>query len=279
MVDKQQLSDQFASRLRELIARRGENLSRFATRIGVDRSALSQFFGSNTLRLPRAETLCTIAQAEHVSLDWLMGLSQSEGKATEVAPILDIEQAEFPGQETRLVEWHREALGYKIRHVPASLPDLVRTEAVTRHLYGRNRSNIMEARSHSAQHQLVYSRRPETDMEICMPKQTLITFANGTGIWQSLAPGARVAQLNHMADLLDELYPTLRLFLYDLAHTYSAPFTVFGPVRAAIFIGELYLVVNSVDHIRQLGQRFDQLIRLAEINPGGAVEFVRGLKV
>ena len=36
-----------------------------------------------------------------------------------------------------------------------------------------------------------------------------------------------------MATLLDDLYPTFRLFLYDGRMRYSIPYTIFGPYRAA----------------------------------------------
>ena len=43
--------------------------------------------------------------------------------------------------------------------------------------------------------------------------------------------------------------------------------TIFGPIRASLFLGQLYVVVNSVEHIRKLIQRFDQLIRTAIVHP------------
>ena len=40
-----------------------------------------------------------------------------------------------------------------------------------------------------------------------------------------------------MIGLVEELYPSLRLYLYDGLTHYSVPFTVFGPIRAVIYIG------------------------------------------
>ena len=39
--------------------------------------------------------------------------------------------------DDQLLDWHREAAGYKIRHVPATLPDIFKTEAVLRWEYDR----------------------------------------------------------------------------------------------------------------------------------------------
>src|SRR3546814_4293555 len=70
-----------------------------------------------------------------------------------------------------------------------------------------------------------------------------------------------------MIALVEELYPTYRWFLYDgLAH-YSAPVTIFGPTRAAVYIGNMYFVFNSTEHIRALTQHFDNLIRGAIVQP------------
>ena len=128
-----------------------------------------------------------------------------------------------------------------------------------------------------ARDQLTYTRRPETDMEVCMPLQRLQQFAKGQGIWRGLPVSARKQQLEHMASLIDELYPTFRLFLYNGREAYAAPYTLFGPIRAAVYLGNMYLVVNSVDHIRALANHFDQLIRIAKHGPDRASEFIAGL--
>jgi len=278
MADKRDILPQFQQRLRSLIERRGGTMSEFAARCGVNRSALSQFLDHAAGRLPRAETLAAIAAAESVSVDWLLGLSQSESAIGEVARIGSIEMVEGGG-ESKLVEWHREAVGYKIRYVPATLPDLLRTRAVVSYEFRAEGRDWLDAKADQAKSQLDYSRRPETDMEVVMPRQQIETLAAGAGMWSGLARGARQAQLEHMAKLLDELYPTFRLFLCDGLKDFSAPFTVFGPKRAAIYLGDMYLVINSVDQIRELTQRFDQLIRRAEVTPERASAFVSGLRV
>ncbi|MDG2285565.1 MAG: hypothetical protein P8N43_08540, partial [Alphaproteobacteria bacterium] len=65
----------------------------------------------------------------------------------------------------------------------------------------------------------------------------------------------------------EELYPSMRWFLYDGLSHYSAPVTIFGPKRAAIYIGGMYFVFNTTEHIRVLTRHFDGLIRNAEVQP------------
>jgi transcriptional regulator with XRE-family HTH domain len=278
-MEKRTIIETFQSRLRALMAQRGENMAQFARRVDVDRSALSQFLEPGTKRLPRAETLCAIAAVEGVSADWLLGLSQSENAFTEVAKVTSIEMVGPDGGESRLAEWHREAAGYKIRYVPATLPDLLRTRAVVQYEFRSQEREFIDAKAIQSRSQLDYSRLPETEMEAAMPRQRLEAFAAGAGIWSGLPRGARQAQLDHMARLLDELYPTFRLFLHDGLKAYSAPFTVFGPKRAAIYLGDMYLVTHSVEQIRELSRRFDHLIRIAETGPERTAAYVSSLQV
>jgi hypothetical protein len=80
-----------------------------------------------------------------------------------------------------------------------------------------------------------------------------------------------------MARLLDDLYPSFRLFLYDGRQRYSVPYTIFGQLRAAIYVGDMYLVLNATEPIRTLTRHFDQLIRAAEVNAHEAAAFARAL--
>jgi transcriptional regulator with XRE-family HTH domain len=278
-MDKRTISDVFKNRLKLLMERRGETAAAFANRCNLDRSALSQFLDANIVRLPRAETLSAIAIAENVSVDWLLGVSQDEGTIGEVVSLLSVEEGPSGFHDSILATWHREASGYKIRYSPSSLPDLLRTKAVTEYEFKSSKDAYAHLKADVSEQQLNYSRLPETDMEVVMPFQRLENLAAGADIWSSLSRGIRQAQLEHIAHLIEELYPTFRLFLYDGRYHYAAPYTVFGPQRAAVYLGEMYMVVNSVDHIRDLIRRFDEVIRVCEVSPDKAAEWVRNLKV
>jgi len=275
--DKRDLGDLFRERLREVMDRVGASQSAFAGRIGIDRSAMSQLMARGSTRLPRAETLAAVAEVGGVSLDWLLGLSQSDQLSAEIAPVLGIEEGPSGPDDSRLQAWRQEAAGYKIRYVPATLPDLMRTPAVIAFEHGTDTGPKVETRIAAADHGLAYTRKPETDMEVCMPLQRLQVFAEGGHIWSGLDADTRRHQLEHMARLLDELYPTFRLFLYDGLHAFSAPYTVYGPLRAALYVGDMYLVLNATEHIRALIDHFDRLIRDAEVPANAAAAHVREL--
>ncbi|MHA1523863.1 MAG: helix-turn-helix domain-containing protein [Alphaproteobacteria bacterium] len=277
-MDKRDIHELFRTRLREVLVRHGQSHAKFAATIGLDRSALSQLLSETATRLPRADTLQRIAGAHNVSLDWLLGLSQSDRLATEIAPTLKIEEASGADQETQLAEWHRETTGYKTRYVPAIIPDLLRTDAVIEYEHKAGRGARAETQIREAVRQLDFSRRPETDMEVCMPRQGLEIFAHGRGVWSGLSREVRSHQFDHILRLLEELYPTFRLFLYDGRQAFSAPYTVFGPLRAAIYMGEMYLVLNGTEQIQALTRHFDNLIRHAVVHPHEMASYVNGLR-
>ncbi len=268
----------FRERLNMVIQQSGRSRSAFAAEVGIDRSTLSQLLSDANDRLPRAETIAAIANKAQVSTDWLLGLSQEGQLGTDVlAPALEVEAGSASPGDARLLRWQAEALGYKIRYVPTTLPDLLRTEEVIRYEYGEYGTHVPEGRIEQTEAQLAYSRRPETDMEACSSFQSLEAFARGEGVWRNLSAKTRRAQIDWMIVLLDELYPTFRWFLYDGLKRYSAPLTIFGPKRVAIYLGNMYFVFNSTEHIRVLTRHFDELIRVAVVQPSDVIDFLKKL--
>ena len=110
-----------------------------------------------------------------------------------------------------------------------------------------------------------------------MPRQTLEDLAEGTGLWRGTDPMLRRRQLAHMATTCAEAYPSLRLHLYDGRATFAAPFTVFGRIRAAVYLGDAYLVVSAADQVTALTRLFDTLVRRATIGPDRVHETLAAL--
>ena len=275
-MDKRDVSALFRERLKTLQLRSAMNQSGFAASIGIDRSALSQILSGATTRLPRAETLMTIAAEHRVSLDWLLGLSQDEAVTGEIRDMLEIEEGVSGYGESFMARWYAELTGAKVRYVPAGIPDLMRTDALVDYEAGITHRDP-DIQASETRDRIDYNRQPETDMEACMPRHTLEIFARGLGIWKDFSARDRQAQLLHMATLLDDLYPTFRLFLYDGRQRYSVPYTIFGSQRAAIYVGDMYLVLNATAPIRMLTHHFDNLIRAAEVHAHEAAAFARKL--
>lgn len=268
----------FRERLLALIARSGLNRSAFAAKAGIDRSTLSQLLSTDNGRLPRAETLTAIAESERVSVDWLIGLSQ-EGRvgADILRQSVEVER-DADGSDTAdalLERWHAEAAGYKVRYVPTTLPDLLKTDRIIRYEYRRFAAVDPAESKKLAQAKLDLQRRSGSEMEACNSVQAIEGFARGEGIWRDLSSAVRKEQLDHIVKLVDELYPSFRWFLYDSRHRYSVPLTVFGPKRAVIYVGQMYWVFNSVEHIRVLTGHFESLIRAAVVQPHEIVPFLR----
>ena len=254
-------------RLGEAIRRSGLGKSEFASRAGIDRTTLSQLLSPSNRRLPRVDTIVALAVAHDLSIDWLVGLS-NVGPVE--AALIQHTSFEAPGpspSDERLLGWLSEAAEYKIRYVPATVPDLLKTDAVIR--FERSRAPGPDAIQtiDTTAARLAWARHPDTEMECCSSVQALKSFARGEGIWSRLGVEARREQLDRMSQLVDELYPTFRWFLFDGLRRYAAPVTVFGTQRAALYLGQLYLVLTSAEHVRTLSRHFDGVIRDAEVQP------------
>ncbi|MDH3690128.1 MAG: transcriptional regulator, partial [Gammaproteobacteria bacterium] len=180
--------------------------------------------------------------------------------------------------DQELARWHDEAVGYKIRYIPANLPDLAKTPAVNSYEYEGENPKTSDQAMAATLGKLEYTEHPDSDMEICMPRQALEIFVAGQGQWSELKQEARIEQLDHLRDLVQELYPGLRIYLYDAREFFSAPYTVFGPKRAAIYIGQMYFVFNTTDHIRVLIRHFDDLVRAATVQCNEITAFLDQLR-
>jgi transcriptional regulator with XRE-family HTH domain len=277
-MNKRQTAAAFRDRLAALVAQSGQSQTAFAAAIGIDRSALTQLLSGAQPRLPRAETLLALAGRFQVSTDWLLGLSEDRGVATRSLDAVEAEAALDDQGRTAMERWHAEAAGQKVRYVPAQLPDLMRTEAV---IAFQAQSSEQEQRRMQAQtrRRLHFSRMPESDIELCMPFQTLEIFAEGRGVWRGLPAASRAAQIDHIAATLDELYPAFRMYLYDGRSRFAPPMTLFGYSRAAVWAGEFYFHIRAKALILALAQAFDAHIRAASVQAHEAAGWVRTLRV
>ncbi|GAB4176896.1 MAG: helix-turn-helix transcriptional regulator [Thalassobaculales bacterium] len=264
MADRRQIARNFRERLIQVIARSGASQAAYARSIGLDRSTLAQLLAEPADRLPRAETLAAIAERSRVSVDWLLGLSQREQRGADVfGDIMQIAQPEPAPIDDRMFAWMTEAAGYKIRTVTAGVPDVLKTEAAIRCEYPADPERTLAA----ARSRLDYLRRPETEIEVCCGAQTIAALLRGEGPWAALPAADRAAQAAHIVALTRDLYPSLRVHLFDQYRVFSVPFTVFGQMRVAVYLGRFYFVFTSSEHIRVLTRRFDELVRAAVVQP------------
>lgn len=278
LIDKRRAAAIVRARLSLLLAQSGMTQAGFAQALGVDRSALSQLLSDANHRLPRAETLLAIAARFRVSADWILGLVDDRNPQVETFSAVETREALDSENRTAIEQWHAEATGQKVRYVPLHLPDLMRTPAVIAFQAQRNPQEQRRLQRQTEQ-RLHFSRMPEADIESCMPLQTLETFAQGVGHWRGLPAHDRAEQLEHIAATLDELYPAFRLYLFDGLSGFVPPMTVFGYVQAAVYSGDVYLLVRAKPLVHDLARAFDQRIRHAAIQAHAVGEWVRALPV
>ena len=277
--ERQDAARLFRQRLGEAMQRAKLSQAQLAQRVGIDRSTLSQLLSAENDRLPRADTVAAIGNALQVSLDWLLGLRGEVELGAAILP--EAPQVTLTPQSTAdqdLARWHEEAAGYKIRYVPTSLPDLAKTDRVMEYEFDAYLARTSDQAIAASRDKLTYTRMPETDMEVCLPRQLIQGFALGEGIWRDLDKDARLEQIDRMTRVFEELYPSLRLYMYDARSLFAVPYTVFGPVRAVVYVGQMYFVFNTTEHIRTLTRHFDDLVRRAIVQANETPDYLRQLR-
>ena len=277
--DKRDRAALFRDRLTDALGRSGMTQAALARRIGVDRSTVSQLLAGTGARLPNAQVAAECAAALGVSADWLLGLSDRPEQAAQlVAAAITLAEADRALIDDRVFAWHREAAGYKIRHVPAALPDMLKTEAVLAWEYAPSLGRTTEQALAAARVRLDWMRGARSDYEIALPIHELDCFARGQGYYAGLPRAVRLAQIDHWIALHDQLYPTLRLCLYDARQVFSAPLTVFGPLLAALYVGRNYLVFRDSERVQALARHFDGLVRDATVTARALPDHLRRLR-
>ncbi len=253
--------------------------ARLARLVGVDRSTISQLLAAGSTRLPNAQVAAECASALHVSADWLLGLTDRPEMGAELlAASLAMTEAPRALVDEQIFNWHREAAGYKIRHVPASLPDMLKTNAMLRWEYDPHLGKSTDQAIGASQDRLDWMLAARSDYEIALPLHELAAFTEASGYYHGLPLQTRCAQLDHLIALTDQLYPSLRLYLFDARRVYSAPITIFGPLLAVIYLGRHYIAFRDSLRVESLTQHFDWLVREASIGARDVTAHLRQLR-
>ncbi len=270
-VDKRDRAALFRARLTQGLAERGLSQSELARTAGVDRSTISQLVSGSGARLPNAQLVADCASALGVSADWLLGLTdRPERLAALLAASMSITEAPRALIDDTIYAWHREAAGYKIRHVPATLPDMLKTRALMRWEYEPQLGRTVDQAIGASEDRLGWMRQARSDYEIALPQHEIEAMARGEGYYRDLPAHHRREQIDRLAALYDQLYPSLRIYCFDARRLYSAPVTIFGPLLAVIYLGRNYIAFRDRERIDAITAHFDALVRQADL---GARDF------
>lgn len=277
-MDKRDRAELFRERLSDALRSRDMNRSDLARGANLDRSTVSQLLSEDAPRLPNGQALASISGALGVSSDWLLGLSTHRGAAAEILDqAVQVAETERHPVDEHLLSWYRDAVGAKVRHVPANLPDVLKTEAVLAYEYAGETLRTADQAITGTRDQRALLGRAETDMEIALSKEALEGFARGEGMWSDLPAETRREQLKAMGRSVSDLYPSLRLHLYGAGDRFSSPFTVFGQKWAALYLGQRYLTFSNTRHVQLFSSHFDDLVRHAVVRSHEAGEFAAEL--
>ncbi|MCR9125164.1 MAG: helix-turn-helix domain-containing protein [Rhodobacteraceae bacterium] len=278
-IDKRTRAGQFRLRLARAMERAEISQSALARAIGVDRSTISQLLKGDGARLPNAHVVGACAAALRVSADWLLCLSdRPESAADLMANTMSMTEAPRALVDERIYAWHREAQGYKIRHVPAALPDMLKTRAMLEWEYSPHLGRTTTQAINASQDRLNWMRSAQSDYEIALPMYELHSFAHGVGYYEGLPLGVRLAQIDWFVEVCDQLYPRLRIYLFDARRLYSAPVTIFGPLLAVFYAGGHYVAFRDRERVEAFTGHFDGLVREADLSARHVPTHMRRLR-
>ena len=277
-MDKRVRAGLFRDRLEQAMSTGKLSRSGLAREVRVDRSTIGQLLKEDAPRLPNAQLAADIASALGVSSDWLLGLTnRPERPGDIVAAAMALSPAERSSTDAQLLEWHHESAGYKIRHVPATLPDLMKSERMLDWEYAPVRAGSAAQAIDAIKEQMAWLQSGGSDYEIALPLHELKACADGTAYYDGLSKSIRYEQLEIIADLCRDLFPRLRLFLFDARRVFSAPATVFGPKLAVIYVGQFYIAFRESSRVRSLTDHFDWLVRNATVDARDVPDHVESL--
>jgi transcriptional regulator with XRE-family HTH domain len=278
-LDKRDRTTLFRDRLTQAMSDRGSNQSALARMTGVDRSTVSQLLSDATARLPNGQLVAECAVALGVSADWLLGLTdRPEQLADLMATSLSITEAPRALIDETIFGWHREAAGYKIRHVPATLPDMLKTRAMLQWEYEPQLGRTAEQAIGASEDRLNWMRQARSDYEMAFPLHEVQAFARAEGYYRGLSPAIRREQIDHWLALYDQIYPGLRIYLFDARRVFSAPVTIFGPLLGVVYLGRHFLAFRDSVRVMSLSAHFDWLVREAEVSAREFPGVLEGLK-
>jgi transcriptional regulator with XRE-family HTH domain len=272
-IDKRDRASLFRERLAQSMAERDVTQSGLARSVGVDRSTISQLLGDQGARLPNAQVVAECAAALGVSADWLLGLTERpERLADLLATSLTMTEAPRALVDETIFGWHQEAAGYKIRHVPATLPDMLKTRAMLRWEYEPQLGRTADQAIGASEDRLHLMRRSGSDYEIALPQHELLSFVRAEGYYAGLPATIRRDQIARLRELYIQLYPSLRIYVFDARRVFSAPVTIFGPLLAVLYLGRHYIAFRDNARVTSFSAHFDWLVRESET---GARDFNR----
>lgn len=278
-IDKRLRARQFRERLNRAMSTRGISQSALARQAGVDRSTISQLLTDQGARLPNAHVVGACATALGVSADWLLSLSERPENAAELlASGMAGSKAPRALVDDQIFDWHRESAGYKIRHVPVSLPDMLKTRALLEWEYAPHLGRSADQAIGASEDRLTWMRQAQSDYEIAMPTYELESFTQATGYYEGLPLEIRLEQLDHFEQICTQLYPRLRVYLFDAKRLFSSPLTIFGPLLCVFYAGSHYMAFRDRERVETFTNHFDRLVREADLTARQFPEKLRAYK-
>ena len=107
--------------------------------------------------------------------------------------------------------------GYRlqIHYVPATLPDKLNTRALVEWEYALHLFRAAKQIFGASEDRSEWMHSAQSDCETALPLYELRSFAHATGHYDGLPLQIRLDQIDNLLELCEQLYPQLRIYLFD----------------------------------------------------------------
>ena len=122
---------------------------------------------------------------------------------------MTLTKASRTAEDEQIFKWHKEAAGYKIRHVPATLPDMLKCKEMLEWEYGTHSNRSAQQAIGATKDQLTWLYDTPSDYEIALPEHELTNFLHQQGYYADMPKGVKDRQVAH---LLGFAMPFIRVF-------------------------------------------------------------------
>jgi hypothetical protein len=174
--------------------------------------------------------------------------------------------------------WHREAAGYKIRHVPATLPDMLKTRAMVEWEYAPQLGRTPNRPSAPSRTGWPGCAARGRIMKSPCPCTRSTPLPAPTGYYRGLPAGCGPSRSTASPPVRPALPLAAAVPLRCAAGVFR-PVTVFGPLLAVVYLGRSYIAFRDAARVQAMTEHFDWLVREAEVGARDAARHLRALKL
>lgn len=275
-MSQKNLQNMFKERLNSAFRDMKITRAEFCRKSHIDPAAFTHFLNGTDGRLPRFDTLASLARNLNVSADWLLGLSTDRNSTGEIIKKSFHISESTSSDASSYVSWvENEDRDLRLRISSHNIADFFKIPDVFEHEFRNSRTPLKEIMSYKTRLQSILF---EYSCEFFVAKQEIDYFVQGIGEWEGLSSKTLKKQIDHMVEKIESTYPRHQIYLYDKKDIRSVPVIVMGSKKTLMWLSTHYFLFNTKTHVDAFNEHLDFLIKKASIFPKDASDYFKDLR-